>query len=318
MPPVKYAFMIILPLLAGAAQAVVRYTAADNLAMGPGYIYNQFYFEGTPDQDLSLNVSLGRTRVTSPVTDTTNSLGFGGWIRATRKLDFTASFGTYKGQKSSVLRIPDMEYVREKSDRQVVRTVSGILGLDMIERDGDEGGSIFGMRLELGAISGKNAIPVWTERFAPLKGVWVEKKLKDYEIRDMAYSSGLILSLLETTLSATYRRHHYTQPLPPPGSNRPEISSIVDAITSSTVDGLPPFPRYESSVKLGQGLGESWAISVAYDYTLTDMTGEIIRYITGEMSWQALSWVELRGGAFWERSGGETTRYTTMGVSLSF
>jgi len=312
-------------ITAGQAQSVARYTLSDNLATRSGYSYNQLYFEAAPAPDFSLNVSVGRTRITGPAPDITRSLGFGGWILATRKLDVAVGYDTYNGEKSQVLRLKDLAYVGVKPDRQTVHTLYGTLGLDLIggeggggdeaDEDGEAGSK---MRLELGASSARNIIPVWVERFAPLKGRLVDQRLKDYEIVDTAYSSKLAVTLADTTLSGSYRRHHYTQPPPPPEASRPEIAAIVRAITWLTVNGLPPFPRYESTVKLEHKLTARFGLSAAYDYILTNQTGGIVRYLTGEASWEVLSWLEIRGGSYWERMEGGTTRFTTMGVSLYF
>jgi len=314
----------VLLVAAGNSHSIMQYTLSDNVSTGSGgYVYNNLYFELAPDPEFSLNASMGRTRYREPAPDTRGSLGFGGWIKLTRKLELAVDYGVYNGAKSQVLKIPDMVFTADKPDRQKVSTLSGTFGLDLMkgfESGGEEeGGSAVRAKLSLGFALAHQLYPVWIERKkVVMKGEWVEEQLKPYEVDDNAYSAGLSLGYGSTTLSTTYKRHHYQYPVPPDAAGRPGIKLILDSILSVTVDALPPFPRYESGVKLRQGLPWRLAATAAYEYILAGRNGEISRYMTGELSWEAFSWMEVRAGSYWDREYQETIRYNTAGVSLYF
>jgi hypothetical protein len=306
--------------ICGDAGAVAEYILTDNYSTGPGgYAYNSLYFEVVPNQEFSLDVYGGRTRVSEPVPDTTRSLGFGGWVRLTHKLDLSVDYNTYDGAKAQVMRLPDMEMVRETPNRLKVETLAATIGLDLLADESSEGeGQEFSSKLSLGMAKATHLMPIFIERFVPSRGEWVGRELTPYTVNDRSYSAGLSLGYGGTTVSASYRRHHYTLPPPPPESSRPEIARVLDRVNTATIDMLPAFPRYESGAKIRQQLPARIGATAAYEYILSDRTGQVSRYITGELSWEAFTWLELRGGSYWVRENRETTRYTTAGVSLYF
>lgn len=308
---------------AGFARPEMQYTLSDGYTAGPGgYACNNLYFSASPDPGFSLDIYWGRTKVSEPMADTTSSLGFGGWIELTRKLDLSVDYNTYNGARAGVLRVPDMTLAGERPDRQKVGTLSGTLGLDLMKDagQGEDGESTPDARAKLyfGASSAIQTMPVFIERFAPVKGVWVERELEPYAVHDTGFSAGLTLGMGATTLSATHLRHHYSYPAPPKEASKEEISRILDSITTASIRAFPPFPRYESGVRLSQGLPMRLGASISFEYILTELNRQVSRIITGELSWEAYSWLELRAGSYWIHEYQRTTRYTTAGVSLYF
>ena len=309
--------------ICGDAGAVAQYLLSDSFSGGPGgYANNILFFEVSPNSESALNVYGGRTRVSDPVPDTTRSLGFGGWLQLTRKLDLSVDYNNYNGAKAHVMRLPTMEMSGEKPDRLRVGTLTGIIGLDLLKGDGSGGEEgeegKYKSKLSLGFSSASHRMPVFIERFAPLKGAWIGRELSPYTVADRAYSAVLSLGNGTAMLAGNYRRHHYTFPPPPSGADRPQVRRIVESIKTATINALPSFPRYECGGSLRLQLPARIGSLLSYDYFLSDLTPRISRYITGELSWEAFTWLELRGGSYWIREYRETTRYTTMGLSLFF
>jgi len=167
-------------LVAGSASAVMQYTLSDNYSSGPGgFAYNNLYFEAEPSREFSLDIYTGRTHTNNPNPDTTRSLGFGGWMALTPKLDLAVDYNVYNGARAQVWRLPTLEAVGESSKRERVGTLTGTLGLDLLKDASGagegEGAPETSAKLSLGAGSGNLVTPIFIERHAlPPRVGWVE------------------------------------------------------------------------------------------------------------------------------------------------